>query len=347
MKKLLYKLYKTNFLELDELLYVLNNMDTNSKEKLFEYAHKVRVDNYDNKVFIRGIVEFSNYCCRTCRYCGIRAANKDITRYRLSSEEIFECCRRGYDIGYRTFVLQSGEDYFYSDEMLIKLVLDLKKSFSDAAITLSIGEKSYELYKKLYDAGVDRFLLRHETASENLYKELHPRMCFKNRINCLKQLKEIGYQVGAGFIVGLPGQTNEIIAQDLFFLKKLKPHMVGIGPFVPHPKTPLKDFKHGSAELTLISLAITRMLLPNVLLPVTTALNTIDETGRTKGLKAGANVIMPNLTPLSARKKYEIYENKKITDYEEAELIKKIKIDIENEGFILDMSRGDHILWEK
>ncbi len=347
MKKLLYKLYKNNFLEFDELLYVLNNIDINSKEKLFEYANKIKLENYDKKVFIRGIIEFSNYCCRTCKYCGIRTANKDIERYRLCLEDILECCERGYDIGYRTFVLQSGEDFFYSDEMLVKLTLEIKKNFPDAAITLSIGEKSYDLYKRLYDAGVDRYLLRHETASKRLYEELHPGMSFNNRINCLKQLKEIGYQVGAGFIVGLPGQTNNIIAQDLMFLKKLEPHMVGIGPFVSHPKTPLRNYKHGSTEITLITLALTRMLLPEVLLPVTTALNTLDETGRLKGLKAGANVIMPNLSPLSVRKKYEIYKNKKITDYEEADLINEIKIDIENEGFKLDMARGDQILWKK
>jgi biotin synthase len=345
MKAIIDKLYLENNLEEQELLALLNNMTVDDKAYLIEKAHDTRMKSYGDIVFMRGLIEFTNYCKRNCRYCGIRSGNRLADRYRLSLEEIMEACTEGYELGYRTFVLQGGEDDFYTDEKIVEIVKTIKHKYTDCAITLSVGEKSYESYKKYYDAGADRYLMRHETASKELYESLHPGMSFQNRRKCLKNLKDIGFQVGAGFMVGLPGQSNEDYVKDLIFLKELEPHMVGIGPFIPHKDTPLADGSGGTVETTEIMLAITRLLLPIVLLPATTALGSIDPMGREKGIKAGANVVMPNLSPTSVRKKYALYDGKICTGDEAAECRMCIEGRIKRAGFSLDMSRGDNKTW--
>lgn len=347
MKKILDKLYTTNNLEKNELIELLSNIDDENKKILFEYADIVRQRVYGKKVILRGIVEFSSYCKNTCMYCGLYRSNTMIKRYRMSKCEIMECCRKGYEMGYRTFVLQSGEDLHYTDEMLQSIVYSIKESLPDVAVTLSIGEKSSLSYTKLFEAGADRYLLRHEAAERGLYEKLHPSMSYDNRIRCLKNLKNIGYQVGAGFIVGLPEQSIIDIAEDLLFLKDLNPHMVGIGPFISHPQTPLKDYTNGSVDMTIICLAIIRLLLPEVLLPTTTALRCLDPTSWERSLKAGANVIMTNLTSLEQRKKYDIYKGKGDTADNANTLTAQVKDLIKNAGYEVDMSRGDHVSIKK
>ena len=302
---------------------------------------------YGDKVYIRGLIEFTNYCARNCVYCGIRSSNTKADRYRLTEEEILECAAIGNSLGYKTYVLQGGEDTYFNDEILIKIIKSIKDKYPDNAITLSIGERSYESYKRLYEAGADRYLLRHETATKELYEKLHPNSSFKNRRECLKNLKEIGYQIGAGFMVGLPGQKNEDLVEDLLYIKELELHMCGIGPFIPHKDTPLKECKGGTVEKTIIMLAITRLLLPNVLLPATTALGTIDDKGREKAIKAGANVVMPNLSPISVREKYSLYNGKICTGDESAECRRCIESRINSAGFTIEVTRGDNIAWAK
>ncbi|APH18654.1 [FeFe] hydrogenase H-cluster radical SAM maturase HydE [Clostridium botulinum] len=347
MKKIIDELYERNNTSNDKLLYLLNNIDKENKKYLIYKAHETSLKYYDNKVYLRGLIEFTNYCKNACLYCGISCNNNNAERYRLSEEEILNCCKKGYSLGYRTFVLQGGEDPYYTDNKIIDIIKSIKKLFPDCAITLSIGEKSYETYKKFYEAGADRYLLRHETASKNLYEKLHPDMSFENRRLCLKNLKKIGYQVGAGFMIGLPNQTNEDYVNDLIFLKELKPHMVGIGPFIPHKDTILKNQSAGTLEDTTTLLALIRLLLPEVLLPATTALGTINPMGREAGLKAGANVVMPNLSPTNVRNKYMLYDNKICTGDEAAECRKCIENRINNAGFSLDLTRGDNILWRR
>ncbi|KDR96695.1 iron-only hydrogenase maturation protein HydE [Peptoclostridium litorale DSM 5388] len=342
MKTLLDKLYIENDLSERELALLLQNMDSESEKQLFEYSSMLKTKHYGKSVYMRGLIEFTNFCKQDCLYCGIRRSNSNAERYRLSKEEILRCCEEGHVLGYRTFVLQGGEDSHYDDSKIIDLIKLIKSNFPDSAVTLSIGEKSFESYKSYYDAGADRYLLRHETASKRLYEQLHPGMSFENRINCLKNLKKIGFQTGAGFMVGLPGQTNEDLAKDLVFLKEVKPEMVGIGPYIPHPNTPIGKNSGGSLEKTLIMLALARLLLPDVLLPSTTALGTIDPLGREKALNAGANVVMPNLSPTNMRKKYELYADKICTGDEAAHCRKCIEGRINRAGFEVDMSRGDH-----
>ncbi|NFN87763.1 [FeFe] hydrogenase H-cluster radical SAM maturase HydE [Clostridium sporogenes] len=347
MKKIIDELYEKNNTSNDKLLYLLNNIDEENKKYLIYKAHETSLKYYSNKVYLRGLIEFTNYCKNGCLYCGISCQNNNAERYRLSKEEILNCCNKGYSLGYRTFVLQGGEDPYYTDDKIIDIIKSIKKLFPDCAITLSIGEKSYETYEKFYEAGADRYLLRHETASKKLYENLHPNMTFENRRLCLKNLKKIGYQVGAGFMIGLPNQTNEDYVNDLIFLKELKPHMVGIGPFIPHKDTILKNQSAGTLEDTTTLLALIRLLLPEVLLPATTSLGTINPMGREKGLKAGANVVMPNLSPTNVRNKYMLYDNKICTGDEAAECRKCIKNRINNAGFSLDLTRGDNILWRR
>ncbi|OSB15649.1 [FeFe] hydrogenase H-cluster radical SAM maturase HydE [Clostridium sporogenes] len=347
LKKIIDELYEKNNTSNDKLLYLLNNIDKDSKKYLISKSHETRLKYYDNKVFLRGLIEFTNYCKNSCLYCGISCRNNNAERYRLSKEEILNCCRKGYSLGYKTFVLQGGEDPYYTDDKIINIIKSIKNLFPDCAITLSMGEKDYSTYKKFYEAGADRYLLRHETASKSLYEKLHPDMSFENRRRCLKNLKEIGYQIGAGFMIGLPNQTNEDYVNDLVFLKELKPHMVGIGPFIPHKDTVLKDQPAGTLQDTTTLLALIRLLLPDVLLPATTALGTINPMGREEGLKAGANVVMPNLSPTNVRDKYMLYDNKICTGDEAAECRKCIENRINNAGFSLDLTRGDNILWRR
>lgn len=342
MINLIEKLRKDNWLEKDEMLFLLNNMTESDREYLKKQANEVRQREYGNSVYMRGLIEFTNYCKRNCIYCGIRSENKKADRYRLSLDEVLKSCEVGDKLGYKTFVLQGGEDPYYSDDKIVRMISAIKSKYPDAAITLSIGEKSYDSYKKYYDAGADRYLLRHEIASKKLYEKLNPGMKLENRINCLKNLKNIGYQVGTGFLVGLPEQKNEDYFEDLLLIKELNPHMVGIGPFISHKDTPLKDFDNGTILTTTTLLAIIRLMLPKVLLPATTALGSLDPLGREKGIQSGANVVMPNLSPTSVREKYALYDGKICTGDEAAECRVCIEKRINNIDFKIDMSRGDH-----
>ena len=304
----------------------------------------VRKRYYGTDVYIRGLIEFTNYCRNNCYYCGIRRGNSQVDRYRLSSKDILDCCAEGYRLGFRTFVLQGGEDLFFTDENICQLIKSIKKGFPDCAVTLSIGEKSRDSYEKYFAAGADRYLLRHETANAVHYQRLHPPdLSLDNRKRCLKALKGIGYQVGAGFMVGSPGQTTETIYEDLQFLRELNPHMVGIGPFIPQGDTPFGREQAGTVDMTVTLLAIIRLLLPRVLLPATTALGTIDPMGREKGLMAGANVVMPNLSPKRVRAKYALYDKKICTGEEAAECIECLKTRVGNIGYRIVCSRGDYI----
>lgn len=316
----------------NELLDILgtDKYDT----ELLKKADAVRREIYGNEVYIRGLIEFTNYCKNNCFYCGIRSGNKSALRYRLSHDEILACCKEGYSLGFRTFVLQGGEDTYYTDKMICEIVSDIKSLYPDCAVTLSIGEKSYESYKAFFDAGANRYLLRHETADETHYSKLHPhKMSLKNRKECLFNLKEIGYQVGSGFMVGSPFQTLENIVCDLHFLQELDPDMIGIGPYITHAQTPFKDYKSGSLELTLRLVSILRLMFPHALIPSTTALGTIAPNGRELGLKAGANVVMPNLSPVSVRKLYDLYENKICTGEEAAQCRSCLQRRVESAGY--------------
>lgn len=303
-------------------------------EELYKSADRVRRQIYGDSVYIRGLIEFTNYCKNDCFYCGIRKSNKKAVRYRLGKDEILDCCKEGYRLGFRTFVLQGGEDDFFSDELICDIVSQIRKNYPDCAITLSIGEKSKESYKDFFDAGANRYLLRHETADDAHYSKLHPRsMSLENRKKCLFNLKEIGYQVGSGFMVGSPFQTYENLLSDLRFLKELQPDMIGIGPYITHAETPFKDFQSGSLQLTLRLLSILRLMFPYALIPSTTALGTIHPNGRELGLKAGANVVMPNLSPVKFRKLYDLYENKICTGEEAAQCRGCLERRVESAGY--------------
>lgn len=347
INKIIKKLYTYHEATEEELEYLIDNINFQEKEYLTDMAHKTSLKYYGNKVYFRGLIEFTNYCFRNCNYCGIRHDNSNADRYRLSVLEIMSAVKLGYSLGYRTFVLQGGEDSYYTDEVMIDIITRIKNTYPDCAITISIGERSYESYKKMFDAGADRYLLRHETASEDLYRSLHPNSDYYNRRKCLYNLKEIGYQVGAGFMVGLPNQTTKDLVKDLYFLKELQPAMVGIGPFIPHKDTPLRNYAGGTLEKTLIMLSLIRLMLPEVLLPATTALGSINPIGRELGLKAGANVVMPNLSPTYVREKYSLYDGKICTGDEAAECRSCIERRINHAGFELEISRGDNIAWQK
>ena len=312
-------------------------------EYISEKARKVREAYYGKDVYLRGLIEISNICRNNCYYCGIRSGNTNCERYRLSKEQILSCCDIGYELGFRTFVMQGGEDPFYTDELIVSIIGDIKKKYPDCAVTLSMGEFEKESYQKFFDAGADRYLLRHETADKAHYEMLHPAgMSFEHRMKCLRDLKEIGYQVGTGMMVGSPYQTAEHLVKDLRFLKEFRPHMVGMGPFIPHHDTQYADRPAGTVEMTVRLLAIIRLLLPDVLLPATTALGTIDPVGREKGLLAGANVIMPNLSPADVRAKYLLYDNKKVTGDEAAEAVREMEKRIASVGYEAVVARGDH-----
>lgn len=308
-----------------------------------EKASEIRDRIYGKNVFVRGLIEFTNYCKNDCYYCGIRRSNKCAERYRLADEEITECCENGYALGFRTFVLQGGEDMFFTDEKIVSLIKRIKSRFPDCAVTLSIGERERESYRKFLDAGADRFLLRHETADNGHYGMLHPKeLSPEHRKRCLRDLKEIGFQTGSGFMVGSPYQTEKNLADDLIFLRELSPEMVGIGPFIPHKDTPFKDKAAGTLELTLFMLALTRLTLHNALIPATTALGTVAKDGREMGVLAGANVVMPNLSPESARKKYMLYDNKLSSGSEAAEHLSDLKTRMKKIGFDIPVDRGDY-----
>ncbi len=336
------KLIQNHSLTLQEYEELILGYSKGLADYLKANAVKVRKDVYGNQIFIRGLIEISNICKNNCFYCGIRGGNHHCQRYRLTPKEIMECCVEGYELGFRTFVLQGGEDGFYTDEILCHLISNIKKVFPDCAVTLSLGERSKESYQKLFDAGADRYLLRHEAADKELYEKLHPAdMSFENRMECLKNLKEIGFQTGCGFMVGAPYQTARHIAKDLKFIEEFKPHMCGIGPFVPHRDTIYANENAGSANLTCYLLSIIRLIHPNILLPATTALGTVKNDGRERGILSGANVVMPNLSPESARKKYELYNNKLNTGVENAFHIAELKKKMEGIGYEVVTARGD------
>lgn len=305
-------------------------------------AVRIRKKYYGKNVYVRGLIEFTNYCKNNCFYCGIRRENHRAVRYRLSVEEILECCENGRKLGFRTFVLQGGEDPWFMDERLAELVRSVKGAFPDCALTLSVGERSFDSYRTLRKAGADRYLLRHETADEAHYGILHPAdMSLSARKQCLYNLKKLGFQTGAGFMVGSPGQTYQNLASDLMFLKELQPEMAGIGPFIPHHDTGFAKEPPGSVELTIKLLSVIRILLPAVLLPATTALGTLAPDGRERGLAAGANVVMPNLSPKKNRKQYSLYDHKLCEGEEAAEGIRSLRRRIEAAGYQLSMERGD------
>lgn len=336
------KLEKEHSLSLEAYELLLDRRTPELAEYAAKKAVAVRQAVYGNDVYVRGLIEVSNICKNDCLYCGIRHSNKDCSRYRLSEEEILSCCEEGFALGFRTFVIQGGEDPFFTDELLCDLIGKIKKKYPDCAVTLSLGERSKESYQALFHAGADRYLLRHETADPDLYKKLHPKeMSFENRINCLQNLKEIGFQTGCGFMVGAPHQTNSSLAADLKFVEQFRPAMCGIGPFIPHTATPFAGFPAGTLEVTLFLLSLLRLMDPGLLLPATTALGTINPTGREQGILAGANVVMPNLSPVSVRKKYELYNNKICTGEESAQCKSCLNRRMESIGYKIVTARGD------
>ena len=343
MKNIVLKLEKEHFLRDEEFRLLLEDESEETLMLLAERADKVRRKVYGTDIYLRGLIEFTNYCKNDCYYCGIRRSNSDAERYRLTDEQIYDCCKIGYELGFRTFVLQGGEDGCFTDDKIVEIIKTIRQNYPDCALTLSIGEKSYESYKRYFDAGADRYLLRHETANSIHYGKLHPKnLLLENRKKCLYNLKEIGYQVGCGFMVGSPFQTTKSIIDDLKFIRDLNPHMVGIGPFIPHKNTPFKAYEQGSLDLTLKLLSVIRLMLPNVLLPSTTALGTIHPLGREKGVLAGANVVMPNLSPRNVRKKYLLYDNKICTGDEAAECIVCMKNRMKSIGYKVVVNRGDY-----
>jgi len=338
------KLISRHSLSKEEYRMLLCGMDDPEILSLISReALRLRRRYYGDKVYIRGLIEFTNYCKNNCFYCGIRRENDQIHRYRLSEEAILSCCEEGYGLGYRTFVLQGGEDPYYTDERMEHIVESIHHRYPDCAITLSLGERSTESYERLYHAGASRYLLRHETANEKHYRYLHPEpMSLSDRKHCLEELKRIGYQVGAGMMVGSLGQTIDHLAEDLLYLESLCPHMVVIGPFIPQHDTRFAKEAPGSVEQTLFLLSVIRIMLPEVLLPATTALGTSDQRGREKGLMAGANVIMPNLSPVENRKDYALYDNKICTGEESARCINCLERRAASVGCRLVTDRGDH-----
>ncbi|WP_083606759.1 [FeFe] hydrogenase H-cluster radical SAM maturase HydE [Paenibacillus helianthi] len=340
---LLEQLASGGSLDKQELVDLLSHLGGDLRRQLYDLAHAARIRTYGRAVYLRGLIEFSNICKQNCLYCGLRSGNKSLSRYRLLPEEILNCCREGYALGYRTFVLQSGEDDWYTTEKLVLLIAAVKQLFPDAALTLSIGERDDECYSRLYAAGADRFLLRHETASANLYRSFHPTMEYENRQDRLNALQRIGYQVGAGFMVGLPDQTAADLAEDLLYLQQLQPDMIGIGPFLPHRDTPLKDELPGTVEDTLDMIALARLMVPDALIPATTAMGTAHPNGRERALQAGANVLMPNLSPMAVRAKYMLYNNKICTGDESAQCRFCLEQRVKSAGFHVDMGRGDSL----
>lgn len=341
-KDLILKLEETHTLSHTEWLELLGDFTDEERDFAAERARELTERRFGRRIYFRGIIEFTNYCRNDCLYCGIRRSNGNAVRYRLTEEEILECCREGYGLGYRTFVLQGGEDAYFTDERLCGLIKRIKSDYPECAVTLSVGERSRESYEALYKSGADRYLLRHETANCHLYGKLHPaELSLSNRMRCLRDLKEIGFQTGAGMMIGAPFSTTETLAEDMEFLADFKPQMVGVGPFIPHKDTPFRDYPSGGEKLTLFVLSLVRLMLPDVLLPATTALGTVDGRGRQLGVLAGCNVVMPNLSPLSVRKKYLLYDGKTGVDSDAAEGLRILGKQMEEIGYEVFVGRGD------
>ena len=347
-KSLIDKLEQTRALSRTEWAALIRSRTPALAEYLFERARKIRIRYYGKDIYIRGLIEFTNYCRNDCYYCGIRKSNQNAVRYRLSKDQILSCCENGYRLGFRTFVLQGGEDGWFTEDRMADIVAEIRQRFPDCAITLSIGELPRESYRRFFEAGADRYLLRHETYDCAHYARLHPpSLSASHRQKCLWDLKELGYQVGTGFMVGSPYQTAENLADDMLFLKELNPQMVGIGPFIPHHDTPFAGQPAGTLELTVFMLGLIRLMLPKVLLPATTALGTIAEDGREQGILAGANVVMPNLSPAQVRENYLLYDNKLCTGDEAAESLKSLDARFHAIGYHIAVSRGDSLNTEK
>ena len=340
-KRIIDFLSENHYLSEEEYLFLIKNRNEEIAEYLRQKADEARKNIYGNKVFIRGLIEISNICKNDCYYCGIRSSNKNCDRYKLSEKEILSCCENGYKLGFRTFVLQGGEGVF-SVDFICDIVKKIKEKYPDSAVTLSLGEYEKSDFSKMKNAGADRYLLRHETICKAHYEKLHPQnMSYDNRMRCLKDLKDLKFQVGSGFLVGSPYQTDEIIAKEFKFIEEFSPQMCGIGPFIPQKDTPFKNEKSGTAEETAYYLSIIRLIKPNILLPATTALGTIKAGGRELGIISGANVVMPNLSPETERKKYALYDNKLATGVESAEQIEKLKMQMQKIGYEIICDRGD------
>lgn len=344
MKTLIEKLAREHSLTLSEYQQLIEGRDQKSAQLLAKLAVEVRRRIYGSDVYVRGLIEIGNVCRNDCYYCGIRRSNRHCQRYQLRPAEILKRCEEGYRLGFRTFVLQGGENAAVHDLPLCDTIAAIKQAHPDCAVTLSLGERSTDSYARLREAGADRYLLRHETADPEHYAMLHPKeMSFENRMRCLKDLKELGYQVGCGFMVGSPYQTAAHLAKDLKFIEEFQPEMCGIGPFVPHADTPFGDRTPGSVELTCYLLSVIRLIRPDILLPSTTALGTLDPQGREKGILAGANVVMPNLSPPAVRKKYMLYNNKVSDGAESAECLDNLRRRMASIGYQVPIARGDHI----
>ena len=342
IQELIHRLTEEHGLTEAEYAELIRGRTPEAAELLREKAVSVRRFFYGNDIYIRGLIEVSSICRNDCLYCGIRRSNQNAERYRLTPEEILSCTDRGYELGFRTFVMQGGEDAWFSDERLTEIIRAIKAQHPDCAVTLSLGERSEESYRKLREAGADRYLLRHETADRSHYEKLHPaELSFDHRMECLKTLKKLGFQTGAGFMVGSPFQTPETLAKDLRFIETFRPEMCGIGPFMPHHDTPFRDYPAGSAELTCFLLSVIRLIHPKVLLPATTALASVDPGGRELGILSGANVVMPNLSPADVRQKYSLYDNKASFGSEAAESLKLLREQVKKIGYRIVTARGD------
>jgi biotin synthase len=343
MEKLIDKLHQEHTLTAEEYRSLLLCEDTTTNVYLQKKAQQTTIDRFGNAVFIRGLIEISNRCRNNCLYCGIRKSNTMVSRYALSRETILSCCREGHALGFRTFVLQGGEDVSQTDDWVTETVSAVRKEFPDCAITLSLGEKSKEAYQRFFEAGANRYLLRHETFNETHYQELHPSEMSRNhRLRCLEWLKEIGYQTGTGIMVGSPGQTIDHLVEDLLFIERFHPEMIGIGPFIPHAETPFANKPAGSIKLTLKLLSILRLMHPSALIPATTALASLSSDGRERGILAGANVVMPNLSPSSVREKYSLYNQKAAFGSEAAEGLKLLEEQLNKIGYTISNERGDY-----
>lgn len=329
-------------LERAEWEQLLSTYTEDEREYAAGRACAITQREFGRRIYFRGIIEFTSICKNDCLYCGLRRSNRNAARYRLDKDDILACCKDGYAAGFRTFVLQGGEDAYFTDERMCGIVSAIRAEYPDCAITLSLGERSRESYRLLLEAGADRYLLRHETATPEHYALLHPaELKLESRMRCLRDLRELGYQTGCGCMVGAPGQTARELAQDMLFMREFEPQMIGIGPFIPHHDTPFADKAPGSVDMTLMLLSLCRIMLPRVLLPATTALGTLDGSGRKQGVLAGANVIMPNLSPVSVRKKYLLYDNKAITGDDAAESLNTLRRHMAEIGYELISARGD------
>lgn len=342
MQDIIQELWATRTLSDDQLIQLLECTDSAVLEELCRLARVLREQHYGREVYIRGLIELTNICRNDCYYCGIRRSNREVPRYRLGAEDVLECCAHGYALGFRTFVMQGGEDPYWTEPRLVALIQEMRQRYPDCAITLSLGEWPQSAYEAFYEAGANRYLLRHESFAPEHYGQLHPQeLSARHRQDCLRTLKAIGYQTGTGIMVGSPGQRTEHLVQDIRFIEELQPEMIGIGPFLPHRQTPFRDEAPGSLELTLKLLAIFRLMHPKALIPSTTALATLHPEGRIRGILAGANVVMPNLSPREERSKYQLYNDKAALGAEAAEGLGLLAKQLAGIGYILSHQRGD------